>query len=119
MSSEGMKLQQIKADLDDAGNPWEAGVTSMSGLTFDEQKAYLGVTPPPGAPTIEEIAQQSDAERTAFRSAALAAGAPSVFDLRNVAGKNFVTPIKDQASCGSCVAFGTSATVESKTSRAA
>ena len=41
ISSEGMKLQQIKADLDDAGNSWGAGVTSMRNPVPDF--AMLGV----------------------------------------------------------------------------
>ena len=45
---------------------------------------------------------------------ALAAiGAPTSYDLRNVDGKNFVTPIKDIKNCASCVAFEAVATVES------
>jgi C1A family cysteine protease len=38
--------------------------------------------------------------------------APSAYDLRNVAGKNFITAIKDQGSCGSCVAFACVAATE-------
>jgi C1A family cysteine protease len=55
--------------------------------------------------TVEE-SQKNEALR--------AVGAPTAYDLRNVGGKNFVTPIRDQSSCGSCVAFGTVATVESR-----
>lgn len=32
---------------------------------------------------------------------------PEEFDWRNVDGKNFVSPIRNQGSCGSCYAFGT------------
>jgi hypothetical protein len=38
---------------------------------------------------------------------------PAAIDWRNAGGQNFVTPVRDQSSCGSCVAFGASATLES------
>ena len=73
------------------------------------------MTPPPGEPTAEEIAQRSLQQQAQIKEAALSAvGAPAAYDLRNVGGRNFVTPVTDQKSCGSCVAFGTVATVESR-----
>ncbi|MFN8256277.1 MAG: ribosomal protein L7/L12 [Bacteroidales bacterium] len=39
---------------------------------------------------------------------------PSSFDLRNLNGKNWMTPIKNQGSCGSCYAFATVAAFETK-----
>src|SRR3954468_20474920 len=37
---------------------------------------------------------------------------PSEFDLRNVGGKNYITPVRDQEDCNSCTAFATVATIE-------
>ena len=113
MATDNIGLDQIRAVLSEAGDPWEAGVTSLSSLTFEEQKQYLGVTPPPGELSVEEVGRRSLEKQAEMRAEALAAvNAPVAYDLRNVGGKNFVTNVKDQSSCGSCVAFGTVATVE-------
>jgi C1A family cysteine protease len=40
-------------------------------------------------------------------------GVPAAFDLRSVDGRNFVTGIRDQLSCGACVAFASVAAIES------
>lgn len=114
MSTDKIGLDLVRSALRDAGDPWEAGVTSLSVLSLEEQLQYLGVTPPPGEATLSEIEQRVQSMKYALKAEAIEAiGAPSSYDLRNVSGQNFVTPIKDQKSCGSCVAFGTVATVES------
>jgi C1A family cysteine protease len=115
MTAQKINLEQIRSALSEAGDPWEPGVTSLSSLSFEEQIKRLGVRPPPGEPTIEEIEQRVEAQIESLKAEALTAvGAPAAYDLRNIDGNNFVTPITDQKSCGSCVAFGVVATVESK-----
>ena len=39
---------------------------------------------------------------------------PDEFDWRNVDGKNYVSPVRDQGGCGSCYAFGTLAMFEAR-----
>eukprot|EP01006_Ploeotia_vitrea_P055735 TRINITY_DN68027_c8_g1_i1.p1 TRINITY_DN68027_c8_g1~~TRINITY_DN68027_c8_g1_i1.p1 ORF type:complete len:467 (-),score=55.63 TRINITY_DN68027_c8_g1_i1:617-2017(-) len=39
---------------------------------------------------------------------------PKAFDWRNVGGRNFVTPVRNQAACGSCYDFSSCAMMESR-----
>jgi len=114
MPTDKIGLEDIQSALHAAGDPWEAGVTSLSSLPLAEKKKHLGVTPPPGEASIEEVAQRALQMQASIKAAAIAAvSAPAAYDLRDVGGRNFVTAIKDQSACGSCVAFGAVATVES------
>jgi len=103
-----ISISQIQAAIQAAGENWEAGITSVSELTPEEQRIRLGVPPPPGG--FDQIIRQAEAYRSAITATAI--GIPSAYDLRNVGGHNFITPIRDQGNCGSCVAFGTCATIE-------
>jgi C1A family cysteine protease len=92
------------------GYDWTSGPTSISVLSATERKAHLGLRV-----TEEELqatARAISAQET-LRALQGAISAPSAVDWRNNTG-NWVTPVKDQSSCGSCVAFATVATLESR-----
>jgi len=114
MARPNSELEDLAANLERNGAPWTCGETSMTALSDAQRRMRLGFVPPPGAPSLEELDKELKAgtPQAPFMAAA-AFGAPPAYDLRNVGGKSYVTPIKDQRNCGSCVAFGCVAVLES------
>jgi C1A family cysteine protease len=108
-----MNLDEVRQAVE--ANPeadWVPGETSLSGFEIDpDAMEFLGYVPGPQEPSLaeqEQLAQDGLQAYMALEETPF----PSAWDWRDVNGQNYVTPIRDQSTCGSCVAFGTCATVE-------
>lgn len=112
MTSESADLSELQATLKRHGATWQASVTTLTVLPEQEKSLHLGAVPPPGEPTLQQREQIGKTKLEAMRAEAVVAAYPASYDLRNVNGGNYITPVRDQGGCGSCVAFGTTAAVE-------
>ncbi|HUO45651.1 MAG TPA: C1 family peptidase [Acidimicrobiia bacterium] len=112
MASRPIDLEILATDVEKAGSPWQVGETSMTMLTEQERVLRLGVQPPPGEMSLQEAAAAFEHRLVAEVPPAASIGAPPSVDHRNLSGHNYTTSVKNQGNCGSCVAFGTAAVME-------
>lgn len=106
----GDSIASLQAKISERGENWIAADTTLSSLPPEQRKAHLGLRV-----SREELAASKQLIQAADRVAKLQAGfaAPAAIDWRNNGG-NYVTSVKDQANCGSCVSFATLAAIEGR-----
>jgi C1A family cysteine protease len=107
-----ISLSDVTRAISSQGANWEAGETEVSryaSLPVDEVSLFgLSISDDQAAALLVEAASL---QALTFH---VTAPPPSDVDWRMYGGKNYVTTIKNQLTCGSCVAFATCASLESR-----
>jgi len=95
------ELLRIQAAIEAEGLPWTAGETVRSRMTPEQRRAGL-IPAEEFEARIAEIVSHGVAEPRVLRAESL----PARFSWRDRFGHRFVSGVRNQGDCGSCMAFG-------------
>jgi hypothetical protein len=104
----GFDLEFLRDQIREKGLKWKAAETKFTKLPVSEFRRRLGLRLP-GVRTRKRMQESI--------TRALRASAPSYppsFDWRDRNSQDWMSQIRDQGNCGSCVAFGVVATIEAQ-----
>jgi len=110
------KIERLNKNLKAKGQNWIAGETSVSQLSYGERKKLYGQGTFPGG--FEFYAGGVISTETAStsgiieKSAIISSPYVDEWDWRDRHGKNWISPITNQGSCGSCWAFASTGATE-------
>ena len=97
-------LARIQAAIEAKGASWTAGDNPIFRLSWEEQRRLCGAI----------IEPTGSFQANARMHAPVRKDTPDALDWRDYSDVNYITPVRDQAGCGSCVAFGTLAAFEGR-----
>lgn len=98
-NDEQAKLAEIQKAIKDQGAQWTAGLNKMTKLSTEEMKDMLGAIIPP----LSELQQPGDVIAQPNKTIT----SIPYFTWRFYNGADWMSPVKDQAQCGSCSTFAT------------
>lgn len=106
---ESEETRRINEEIEKQGAEWHAVDNTVTRMTEDDQLSLLGA----------EEEESPILYRKPMVNALDVAQLPSSFDWRYKDGLNWMSPIRNQGNCGSCVAHGALAVMEAMTKIAA